>query len=45
MPVFGLGEGLLPPPFTVTGTEIYGVVTVAVFDQPDWVVSVNAWTL
>jgi hypothetical protein len=35
------GEGLLPPP---SESGSYGVATMAVFDQPDWVVSVNAWT-
>ena len=44
-----MGEGLLPPPFTVIHSTVvrnagYGVVTVAVFDQSDWVVSLKACT-
>ena len=38
------GEGLLPPQNTLVRAAGYGVVTVAVFDQSDWVVSLKAST-
>ena len=38
------GEGYLPPPITPVGVANYGVVTLAVLDQPDWFVSLKAST-
>lgn len=40
-----IGGGIAPSPNGSNQTDLYGVVTVAVFDQSDWVVLSKACTL